>query len=89
MKTTKKACLVFSLLCLGVFSGCENEVETGRHIQYGGNGSVSETTHYENPANGNTGSRTKNYDNGGDFQDAEIGRWIWRLAKDLLSGPSN
>ena len=30
MKTTKKACLVFSLLCLGVFSGCDTSEETAR-----------------------------------------------------------
>jgi hypothetical protein len=89
MKTTKKACLVFSLLCLGVFSGCENAVENGRNIQHSGDGSVSVTDHSYYPDTNEHVSRTTDYGTQGEFQDAETGRWIWGIVKTLLSGPSN
>jgi hypothetical protein len=81
--------LVFSLLCLGVFSGCDHAVRTGRQIQHGADGSISETIHWKDPTTNTDISRTESYESPGDLRVAETVRWIVGLVKRMAPGPSN
>lgn len=78
----KKAFLVFSLLCVSVFVGCEKGGKVGSTVHQGPGG-ISKTNHYYNPNTNTHHFHHQKFANQSDYQNSQVmeavGNCLWSL----------
>ena len=81
----KTAFVVFSVLCVSIFVGCDSSVGTGKDIYYRSDGGVTVTSHRHYPNSNTNISRTTQFENQGDYQDHQTAETIGKILEWLFS----